>query len=495
MTRFILLLSGLVFLLSAAPSFADQRGVRVDGKSAAEYLAEQTGKSWAVVIGINEYKNDIPKLRYAVADAEAVGRELEARGFSVTRLLDREATRDRILEVLGDDLPAQMKPDDRLLIFYAGHGETKTIAGGQTMGYLLPVEAQREKLHKTAISMGEIKQLAGLLPAKHVLFVVDVCYGGIAGQQTRSLPAQTEAYLKQITQEKGRQLITAGGPGQQVVEGPQWGHSVFTYYLLEGLTKGLADLNHDGVIPTSELYAYLDGRVPAASENQQRPEKWDLAPEKGEFVFFTSAKGAELSRSESAAPSPNPARLEQPSRQQPLIAPEDMSESDRLALMKRQVAEERRKLREARLHAHEEAGQTGQSSKRIDTASPREVLAVSNEKPVRVKSATLLEKGRWYLIEASGVVSNWDGGNDGMDAIWCYAESRCGKQGEVRNQLKVNGKGLSEIAGRVLPYDPGHVYRVLVLGEGQKLEFYSDNVLEDGMHNSGAYTVRIYSEP
>lgn len=291
MTRFILLLSGLVLLIGTSPALAEKRGVQIDGKAPADYIAEQAGKSWAVVIGINEYKNDIPKLRYAVADAQAVGRELEARGFSVTHLLDREATRDRILEVLGDDLPTQMKPDDRLLIFYAGHGETKTIVGGQTMGYLLPVEAQREKLHKTAISMGEIKQLAGLLPAKHVLFVVDVCYGGIAGQQTRSLPAQTEAYLKQITQEKGRQLITAGGPGQQVVEGPQWGHSVFTYYLLEGLIKGLADLNHDGVIPTSELYAYLDGRVPAASENQQRPEKWDLAPEKGEFVFFASATG------------------------------------------------------------------------------------------------------------------------------------------------------------------------------------------------------------
>lgn len=276
--------------LMAWPAIAkESRGVTIEGKSPAEFVAGQYGKAWAVVIGTNEYQHDIPKLRYAVTDAQAVGAELEAHGFSVVKLLGKQATRERILEVLGDELPSQMKPEDRLLVFYAGHGETRMIAGGQTMGYLLPVDAKRDRLHTSAINIGEIRQLATLLPAKHVLFVVDVCYGGIAGQQYRStLPPQTENCLRQITAEKGRQLITAGGPGQQVVEGPQWGHSVFTYYFLEGLGKGLADLNHDGVIPTSELYIYHDSRVFSAAQMKghvQRPELWSLAAEKGEFVF------------------------------------------------------------------------------------------------------------------------------------------------------------------------------------------------------------------
>nr|MBI3612803.1 hypothetical protein [Nitrospirota bacterium] len=70
------------------------------------------------------------------------------------------------------------------------------------------------------------------------------------------------------------------------------GHSVFTYYLLEGL-KGLADLNDDGIIPASELYSYLDGRVFSAAQmkgHTQRPELWSLAAEKGEFVFIPGKK-------------------------------------------------------------------------------------------------------------------------------------------------------------------------------------------------------------
>lgn len=313
----------LVLAVLSMPALAEKRGVKIEGKDPAAYIGAQYGKSWAVVIGINEYQHNIPKLRYAAADAQAIGQELEARGFTVIRVLDQQATAQRIRDVLGDQLPAKMKPEDRLVVFYAGHGETRSLSGGQTMGYLLPVDAQRDRLHGTAINMAEIRNLAALLPSKHVLFLVDVCYGGIAGQQFRSLPPQTESYLKQITREPGRQLITAGGPGQQVVEGPQWGHSVFTYFLLKGLKDGLADLNQDGVIPASELYAYLDGRVPAESEGQQRPELWSLSSDKGEFVFLTSATNAP------AAPAQAGARP-----------------ADEVAVMKKRMEEIERKLAE-----------------------------------------------------------------------------------------------------------------------------------------------------
>lgn len=355
----------LAALLGSSSAWADNRGVKIEGKDPAQYVSEQVGKAYAVVIGINDYRDKpaIPELRYAVADAKAVGEELKARGFKVISLLDQEATKERILEVLGDELPQKLQSSDRLLIFYAGHGETKTLGAGRTMGYLLPVDAKRNRLHKTAINMGELRQLAGLLPAKHVLYVVDVCYGGIAGQQTRSLPAHSESYLKQITQESGRQLITAGGPGQQVVEGPQWGHSVFTYYLLEGLKKGLADLNHDGVIPASELYAYLDGRVPAASEGQQRPELWALAPEKGEFVFLT-AKDSRAARSDVGTASPGPVpTLSQAERELAALQDQErrMEESERQAALQGQIEEKKRQIEEKKRQLEEK-------KKRIEVA-------------------------------------------------------------------------------------------------------------------------------
>ena len=270
-------------------SMADLRGVTtVKGQTPADYVASQTGKDWAVVVGIDDYKQ-VRRLKYAVKDAKGIAQILRDQGFHVKTLFNDQATRHAILKELGSNLIKKVKPEDRVLVFYAGHGETWGVSKDRTMGYLIPVEGQSDALVATGISMGHIRELTNIVPARHVLFLMDVCYGGIAGQQFRSISPLTESYIKVITREQGRQLITAGGADQQAIEGPVWGHSVFTYYLLEGLGKGLADLNDDGIIPASELYTYLDQRVYTAAQltgHTQRPELWSLSAEKGEFVFL-----------------------------------------------------------------------------------------------------------------------------------------------------------------------------------------------------------------
>ena len=289
----VTVLIGSAALVMVAPALGEKRQLTVEGKPPAEYLAGRSGETWALVIGIDEYEV-MPPLRYAVADAQAVAALFEQQGFQVTALYNRKATRRGILKELGDNLLARAGENDRVVVYFAGHGETKRAKGGREMGYLMPSNARGDSLADSAISMGLIRDLADALPAKQVLFLMDVCYGGIAGARFRSTPQDlTEENIKQIIRERGRQLITAGGGDQRSLEGPEWEHSVFTYYLLQGLGKGLADFNDDGVIPASELFAYLDQRVTATAQlkgHVQRPELWLLAGDKGEFVFTTGKK-------------------------------------------------------------------------------------------------------------------------------------------------------------------------------------------------------------
>ena len=275
-----------VFLLLTTQATA---GITIDGRDVADYMLDQPGKAWAVVIGIDSYQY-AQRLRYAVADAKGVARLLDDQGFQTTTLYDAQATRRAIVSELGGKLLKKVTSQDRVLIYYAGHGVEQRVEGGKVMGYLLPVDGEADDFAGTGISMGLIKELADALPSKHVLFVVDSCYGGIAGQSFRSTTQSkaTADYIRLITRERGRQIITAGGADQEALEAPEWGHSVFTYYLLNGIGEGLADLNNDGIIPASELYTYLDSRVYAAAQmkgHTQRPELWSLAAEKGEFVF------------------------------------------------------------------------------------------------------------------------------------------------------------------------------------------------------------------
>lgn len=279
------LLVGLLLLTTARAA-----GRASEDLATVEYLRTQVGKTWAVVIGINDYDH-LRRLQYAVADATEVARVLKNQGYEVIELYDKHATRRAIVSELGGKLLKRVTAKDRVLIYYAGHGVEQRVEGGRAMGYLVPVDGETDDYAGTGISMGLIKELAEALPAKHVLFVVDACYGGIAGQLFRSAEFPkyiTREFLRLVTRERGRQLITAGGANQEALESAAWGHSVFTYYFLQGIGEGLADLNDDGIIPASELYTYLDNRVYAAARMQmhvQRPEFWTLAADKGEFVF------------------------------------------------------------------------------------------------------------------------------------------------------------------------------------------------------------------
>ena len=128
------------------------------------------------------------------------------------------------------------------------------------------------------------------------------------------------------------------------------------------------------------------------------------------------------------------------------------------------------------------------------TEMSTETLVVPNDKPLKVNSKIPLAKGRWYIIEASGVFNDWGNAPDGIDAIWCYAEWRCGKNGEVWNQLRIDGKGMTDIAGKQIPYNPEHVYRIRYKGEGKPVELYMIDAQGSSSDNVGSLTVSITPE-
>ena len=146
--------------------------------------------------------------------------------------------------------------------------------------------------------MQEFKQISEMTSAKHVLYLVDVCYGGIMTLGTRSLAkndfSDDEKYLTKITTEPARQIITAGGKGDKAQERAIWGHSAFTKELLSGIEDGLADSDQEGYITSNELGAYLSKKVYIISEENQTPVKGRYGSGEGEFVFVNPAYVEEI---------------------------------------------------------------------------------------------------------------------------------------------------------------------------------------------------------
>lgn len=263
---------------------ADQRGI---GGIALSGVGSYRN-SWAVVIGINRYIK-VPYLNYAVNDAKSVAASLQKLGFpsdKVIVLLDRQATRQRIEQVFYETL-FEATPEDRVFVFFAGHGVTASLPRGGEEGYLLPVDGDPKNLPLTAISMEDVRKIARRIPAKHFLFVVDACYSGFA--ITRDVPPTKvdSMYLEAVTKEPAVQIITAGRKGEQVLE--EEGHGLFTRRLLSGLMTGLADTDQNGIITAQELATWLESRVVRDSQNRQHPQYSRLDGE-GQFVFVVSRK-------------------------------------------------------------------------------------------------------------------------------------------------------------------------------------------------------------
>ena len=102
-------------------------------------------KSWAVIIGIDEYENEKP-LSYCVADANSI-QSILINNFDfnpdhVTKLTNQEASLQGIRNAFNRIIKEAGK-DDRVLIYFAGHGFTDDLPDGGEIGYLAPVDAER----------------------------------------------------------------------------------------------------------------------------------------------------------------------------------------------------------------------------------------------------------------------------------------------------------------------------------------------------------------
>lgn len=254
--------------------------------------------SWALVIGIDNYQHLNP-LKYAVSDAAGMAALLVGQlGFRRDRLLvlldpppsgdlpfdllGGEASKAAIEELLFTRLPDLAGRDDRVVIFFAGHGESRGLPGGKKKGYLVPATGKPGQWH-TLIAMDDVVEASDLLQAKHVFYLLDACFSGLA--TARSSAAATRYQADMLTN-RARQVLAAGTARQAVADAGPGGHSLFTGYVLNGL-RGDAAQAGSAAITASDLMVYVKNRVGQAGDSQQTPDFGSLPGHEsgGDFVF------------------------------------------------------------------------------------------------------------------------------------------------------------------------------------------------------------------
>lgn len=246
-------------------------------------LKPRYSKTRALIIGINTYKN-ISILHHAVNDATAF-RSILINNFSVKEenisfLTNEEATKINIYNAFMRFTRDDIDIDERIFIFFAGHGTTTSGYRGE-VGYLAPYDAILDDF-STFFRWDDFTKNSELVPAKHLLFILDACFSGL--MLTRSATNGTSRFLKDMLHRLSRQVITAGKANETVADsgGPIPGHSIFTGHLIQALT-GKA-INDDGILTANSLMAYLYKNV-ANDKNSNQTPHYGYFDGDGDLIF------------------------------------------------------------------------------------------------------------------------------------------------------------------------------------------------------------------
>lgn len=274
--------------------FAQQRGVRVEKTNAngSKQEVQLYDGSYALVIGNSEYSFGWERLSGVKTDVVAVRNVLERHGFKVEteENLTSEQFERRIKKFIDD---YGYDRNNRLIIYYAGHGYTLPSAGDKReLGYIIPSDTplptkDERGFRQKAVSMYAIQTFAKEIQAKHALFVFDSCFSGKLFALRNSLKITPFIYDK--VDNPVRQFITAGDETQTVPD-----ESIFRKALVRGL-EGDADRNNDGYIVVTELADYLKEAVTNYSNRRQTPQYGtinDIDLDRGDVVFIVPGKYA-----------------------------------------------------------------------------------------------------------------------------------------------------------------------------------------------------------
>lgn len=255
------------------------------------------GRSYALVIGISNYnearakaaaaKRWWPDLANARNDAKMLGDLLHAAyGFEVEALIDQDATHERILSALIA-LRDRVKPEDQVLIYYAGHGE---IDRASTRGYWIPYDAWNQAgLGPKWIQAEQITNHLEAIPARQVMLVSDSCYPAALNpaiaEPRNALSERSRGRAMAALAGRQARILMTSGSFAPVPDRGKGGNSLFTGALLDSLRKNAGVVLGRDLFHRTESLVLMRARELALNVNPQYGGLDGVGHLGGDFLF------------------------------------------------------------------------------------------------------------------------------------------------------------------------------------------------------------------
>ncbi len=240
------------------------------------------GTDYALLIATDEY-DEWKQLTNPVDDAKTIAAELHTSyGFETEVLAN--ATQAEILTTLRKYAGRKFADGDQMFIFIAGHGQFDEVLGD---GYVVCRDSRLKDEVKTSyISHSTLRTIINNLPCRHILLLVDACFGGTfdpliaasdRGEDEYSQVTKPE-FINRKMRFRTRRFLTSGGK-EYVPDGRPGQHSPFTRRFLEALRSYGGK---DGVLTLGEVLLYIETVRP-----EPRAGEFGTNEPGSDFLFIT----------------------------------------------------------------------------------------------------------------------------------------------------------------------------------------------------------------
>jgi hypothetical protein len=222
---------------AAEPAPAVSAPARVPAPDLPPFAAPRP-HAHAVVIGIERYREALPRADFAADDARSAAeyfrRVLGVPEENVALLIDDRATKSDFEKYFERWLPNRVEKGDEVYVFFSGHGAPNPKTGES---YLVPFDADPTYIEQTGYPIARLYAQLSKLGAKRVLVAMDSCFSGAGGRSVIAKGARPLVTV--VSSGVPRPLIViAAAAGDQISNTYQEKrHGLFTYYFLEGLKR------------------------------------------------------------------------------------------------------------------------------------------------------------------------------------------------------------------------------------------------------------------
>ncbi|MBN2688701.1 MAG: caspase family protein [Deltaproteobacteria bacterium] len=259
--------------IQTASQFAVQAAIKqavsdVDELPAVK--ATQNKHAYAIIIGIERYRQKLPSADFATHDAEIVAEYLtKVMGYpmeNVIVLLNDKASKNDFDKYLGRWLLNNVEKDSSVFIYYSGHGAPNPTTGD---AYLVPYDGDPSFIDDTGYSLQKLYGLLGRLPARKITVALDSCFSGAGGRSVLAKGARPIVMTLQnaLIIPQNVTVMAAASNSQISSTYEEKSHGLFTYFMLKGI-KDTDVVDRDGSLAVGDLFTYVKPQVERIARKQ-----------------------------------------------------------------------------------------------------------------------------------------------------------------------------------------------------------------------------------